>query len=207
MAHVALERSDAENEGEKDGNSGEMNPCISVIVRVMMMMRGNLPAGSEGNIQDALSLLKELEEQNNLGADRLEVIKGLLKSFKEWSLFGKVRKFESKRKKYNDLLENIISVLDELNDLERLVAMCKGKVSEESEGRIQDVRSLIKELEKQNKLGYDRLDTLKGILTEIEKNDLVKEVEEFEEQRNQEDESERKEDEFERRKGIFFSFS
>ncbi|XP_078359421.1 uncharacterized protein LOC144643904 isoform X2 [Oculina patagonica] len=173
---------------------------LNVHDSLLFMCRGNLPAGSEGNIQDALSLLKELEEQNNLGADRLEVIKGLLKSFKEWSLFGKVRKFESKRKKYNDLLENIISVLDELNDLERLVAMCKGKVSEESEGRIQDVRSLIKELEKQNKLGYDRLDTLKGILTEIEKNDLVKEVEEFEEQRNQEDESERKEDEFERRK-------
>ncbi len=180
---------------------------LNVRNRLLFMCRGNLPAGVEGNIQDALSLLKELEEQNYLGADRLEVIKGLLKSFKEWSLFGKVRKFESKRKKYNELLEQIIRALDELNDVKRLVAMCRGKISEESEGLIQDVRSLIKELEKQNNLGYDRLDILKRILTEMEKNDLVKEVEEFEELRNQEDESERNEDEFERRKGIFFSFS
>ncbi|KAL9984365.1 hypothetical protein ACROYT_G006650 [Oculina patagonica] len=168
--------------------------------RLLFMCRKNLATGSTDNIQNALSLFEKLEEQNDLGADRLEVIKRLLKSFKEWSLFGKVRKFESKRKKYNDLLEEIIRALDELNDVERLVAMCKGKISEESEGRIQDVRSLIKELENQNNLGYDRLDTLKGILTEIEKNDLIKEVEEFEEGRHQEYELERKEDEFERRK-------
>ena len=180
---------------------------LNVLRRLLFMCRGKLASGSEDNIQDALSLFKELEEQNKLGADRLEVMKELLKRFKEWSLFGKVRKFESKRKKYNDLLEPIVRALDELDDVERLVMMCRGRISEESEGQIQDVRSLFKELESQNNLGYDRLDILKGILNEVEKNNLVKQVEEFEERRNQEDELERKEDEFERKKGICFSFS
>jgi len=180
---------------------------LNVLDRLLFMCRGKLASGSENNIQDVLSLFKELEEQDNLGADRMEVIKGLLKSFKEWSFFGKVKEFERKRKKYNGLLELIILALDELNELERLVAMCRGKISEESEGHIHDVRSLFKELENQNNLGYDRLDVLKGILTETEKNDLLRELEEFEERRNQEDESKRKEDEFERRKGICLSFS
>ena len=171
---------------------------LNVLDRLLFMCRRNLAPGSADNIQNALSLFEKLEEQNDLGADRLEVIKRLLKSLKEWSLFGKVGQFESKRKKYNDLLEHIIHALDELDDLERLIAICKGKISEESEFQIQDVRSLIKELENQNNL-YDRLDILKGILTEMEKSYLVKEVEEFEERRNQEDELERK-------KGIYFSF-
>ena len=125
------------------------------------------------------------------------VIKELLKGFREWSLFGKVKRFENKRKEYNALLEAIIRVLDELNDLERLVSVCRGKLSEESEGLIENVRSLFKELENQNILGLDRLDILKEILTETEKKDLLKKVEEFEERRN-------KEGEFERKKGICF---
>ncbi len=173
---------------------------LNVRDRLLFMCRGKLASGSENNIQDALSLFKALEEHNNLRIDRLEEMKELLKGFREWSLFGKVRKFESKRKEYNVLLEQIIRALDELNDVERLVAMCRGKISEESEGLIQDVRSLFKELENQNNLGTHRLVILKKILTEMEKDDLVKEVEEFEERRNQEDESERK-------KGIYIFFS
>ncbi|KAL9984369.1 hypothetical protein ACROYT_G006654 [Oculina patagonica] len=165
---------------------------LNVRDRLLFMCRGKLASGSEDNIQDALSLFNALEEQNYLGIDRVEEMKELLKGFREWSLFGKVRKFESKRKEYNDLLEQIIGALDELNDVERLVAMCRGKISEESEDHIQDVRSLLKELENQNNLGTHRLVVLKKILTEMEKDDLVKEVEEFEERRNQEDESERK---------------
>lgn len=180
---------------------------LNVLDRLLFMCRGMLASGSEDNIQDVLSLFKELEEQNNLGTDRLEVMKVILKRFKEWSFFGKVKEFESKRKRYNGLLEQIIRMLDELNDVERLIAMCRGKISQESEGQIRDVRSLFKELENQNNLGYHRLDILKGILIETEKNDLLKEVEEFEERRNQEDELKRKEDEFERRKGICFHFS
>ena len=172
---------------------------LNVLDRLLFMCRGKLASGSEDNIQDVLSLFKELEEQNNLGIDRMEVIKGLLKSFNEWSFFGKVHEFESKRRKYSGLLEQIILALDELNELERLIGMCRGNISQESEGQIQDVRSLFKELESQNNLEYDRLDILKGILIETEKNDLLRELEEFDERRNQEDE-------FERRKGICFSF-
>ena len=170
---------------------------LSPIHRLLFTCRTYLTSGSEGNIHDTLSLLKELEEQQNLGIDNLVVIKELLKGFREWSLFGKVKRFENKRKEYNALLEAIIRVLDELNDLERLVSVCRGKLSEESEGLIEDVRSLFKELENQNILGLDRLDILKEILTETEKKDLLKKVEEFEERRN-------KEDEFERKKGICF---
>ena len=57
-----------------------------------------------------------------------------------------MKRFENKRKEYNVLLEEIIRVLDELNDLERLISVCSGKLSEESEGLIEDVRSLFKEL-------------------------------------------------------------
>ena len=173
---------------------------LNVLDRLLFMCRGKLASGSEDNIQDVLSLFKELEEQNSLGADRMEVIKGLLKGFKEWSFFGEVEKFEKKRKNYNDLLEQIIRTLDELNDVERLIAMCRGKFSEEHEGQIHDGRSLFRELGNHNNLDYDRLDVFKGILTETETNDLLKELEEFEERRKQEDD-------FERRKGICFSVS
>ena len=172
----------------------------NVLNRLLFMCRGKLASDSEDNIKDALSLFKALEEQSKLGIDRLEEMKELLKGVREWPLFGKVKKFESKRKEYNSLLKHTICVLDALDDLERLIALCRGKISEESEGHIQDVRSLVKELENQDNLGTHRLDILKGILTEMEKNDLVKEVEEFVERRNQEDE-------FERKKGICFSFS
>ncbi|KAL9950378.1 hypothetical protein ACROYT_G042866 [Oculina patagonica] len=173
---------------------------LNVLVRLVFMCRGKLASGSEDNIRNVLSLFKELEEQNNLGIDRLEKLKELLKGVGEWSLSEKVEKFERKRKEYSDLLEQIIRVLDELNDLKRLIALCRGKISEESEGHIQDVRSLFKELENQNNLGTYYLDILKGILIKIEKDDLVKEVEEFEERRRQDDEVKRKDDDFHKRK-------
>ena len=119
---------------------------LSPIHRLMFTCRTYLTSGSEGNIQDTLSLFKELEEQQNLGINNLVVIKEPLKGVTERSLFGKVKRFEKKRNEYNALLEEIIRVLDELNDLERLISVCSGKLSEESEGLIEDVRSLFKEL-------------------------------------------------------------
>ena len=172
---------------------------LNALDRLLFMCRGKVASGSEGNIQDALSLFKELEEQNYLGPDHLKLMKELLREFREWSFFGKVKKFESKRKEYKALIEKIIPALDELNDLERLIAICRGNIREESEGIIEDVRSLFKELENQDILGIDCLDILKDILTETEKNDLLQEVEEFEERRNQEDE-------FEAKKGISVLF-
>ena len=164
---------------------------------LLFACRKYLSSGSEGNIQDTLSLFKELEDQQSLEIDNLVVIIELLKVVKEWPLFGKVKRLENKRKEYNALLKEIIRVLDELNDLERLVSICRGKLSEKSEGLIDDARSLFKELKNQNILDLDRLDILKEILTETEKKDLLKEVEKLEERRNNEDE-------FERKKGICF---
>ena len=160
---------------------------LNVLDRLLFMCREELASGSEGNIQNVLSLFIELEKQNFLGTDRLQLMKRLLKGVEEWSLHEKVKKFENKRKEYKALLKKIIRSLDELNDLERLIAICRGKISEESEGNIANVRSLFEKLENQRDLEIDCLDVVKDILAETEKNDLLQEVEEFEERRNQED--------------------
>ena len=171
---------------------------LNVRDRLLFMCRGKLASGSEG-IQDVLSLFKELEEKDYLGIDRLKILKEILKSVREWSLFGKLKNFERKRKEYSRLLDEVIRVLDELNDLERLMSICRGKIPEVSEGNIQDVRRLLKELENQDHLGIDQFDILKEILTETEKEDLLKKVNEFEKRRNDEEE-------LESRKGKLKSF-
>ena len=163
---------------------------LNVRERLIFMCRGKLASGSEDSIHDALSLFKELEERDCLGPDRLEIVKDVLKRLKEWVLFGKVKTFQSKRKECIGLLGQIIPALDELNDLERLISICRGKIPGANEGNIHDVRSLFKELENHNCLGI-----LKEILTQTEQTDLLKEVGRFEERRN-------REDEFETRKGI-----
>ena len=169
---------------------------LNVGRKLLVICRGKVAPRNEENMPDAFSLFEELEEKGFLGPDRLEVLKGMLKGVEEWSLFENVKKYERKRKEYNDLLEQVIRVLDELNNLERLVSMCNGKIAEDRLSDIHDVRSLFKELEINSYLGVDRLGLLKEILTQMEKSDLLKEVEEFEERRD-------REDEFERRKGIY----
>ena len=171
---------------------------LNALDHLLFMCRGKLASGSEGNIHDTLSLCKELEVNNNLGSDRLQLMKRLLKGVEDWALLEKVERFECKRKEYKALLEKIISLLDALNDLERLIAICRGSVREGSEGNIEDVRSLFRELENQENLEIDYLDVVKNILAETESNELLKELEEFEERRNQEDKSEA-------RKGISIS--
>ena len=146
--------------------------------------------------QSIKELFQELERNGFLSLDKLEVLKDLLKGLKEWSLFGNVISFERKRKEYNSLLERIIHVLNELDCLEQLVAICSDRIPEEKRSSIQDVRSLLKELEEKDSLRIDRLELLKKILNQKQQTDLLREVEEFEERLNQEDE-------FEWRKGIF----
>ena len=160
---------------------------LNVLDHLLFMCREELASGNEGNIQNARSLFIELEKQNFLGTDRLQLMKRLLKGVKEWSLREKVKKFEKKRKEYKALLKKIIRSLDELNDLERLIRICREKISEESEGNIANVRLLFEKLENQRDLAIDNLDVVKDILAETEKNDLLQEVKEFEERRNQED--------------------
>ena len=168
---------------------------LNLLDQLLFLCRGKLAAGSEDRIQDVRSLFIELEQGNQLGPNQLGVMIDLLKCVEKWDLLGKVKKFESKRKEYLDLLEQIIPALDELNDLERLISICRGKIPEANEGNIPDVRSLFKELENHSCLGIDYLGILKEILTQTEQSDLLKEVEKFEQRRN-------REDEFETRKGI-----
>ena len=91
---------------------------------------------------------------------------------------------------------SIIQALDELNDLERLVSICKGKIPQDRQGSIHDVRSLFEELKNNNCLRVNHLSILKAILTQTEKPDLLEKVNEFEERRTLENK-------FERRKGVY----
>ena len=168
---------------------------LNALDQLLSMCRGKLAPGSEGDIRNTRSLCDKLEENNKLGIDRLQLMKRLLRGVEDWVLLEKVEKFECKRKEYKALLEKVISSLDALNDLERLIAICRGSVRE---GNIEDVRSLFRELENQENLEIDYLDVVKNILAETESNELLKELEEFEERRNQEDKSEA-------RKGISIS--
>ena len=146
--------------------------------------------------QSIKELFQELERNGFLSLDKLEVLKDLLKGLEEWSLFRNVISFERKRKEYNSLLERVIHVLDDLDCLEQLVAICSDRIPEEEHGSIQDVKSLLKELEDKDSLRIDRLALLKKVLIQKQQTELLREVEEFEERLNQEDE-------FEWRKGIF----
>ena len=168
---------------------------LNVGRKVIVMCRGKVAPRSEGNMQDAFSLFVELEGKGFLGPDNLDVLKDLLKGVKEWALLEEAEKFESKRKEYDVLLKKIIRVLDELNDVERLVSICGEKIPPERQGNIPDVRSLFKELENNNCLGINRLGILKEILAQTEKSDLLTTVKDFEERRT-------REDKFERRKGM-----
>ena len=168
---------------------------LNVGKKLIFMCRGKVAPRSEENMQDASSLITELEEKESLGPDNLDLLKDLLKGVKEWALLEEVEKFESKRTEYDILLNQIIRALDELNDLERLVSICGRKIPGERQGNIRDVRSLFEELENNHCLGINRLDILKEILAQTEKNDLLMAVKEFEERRT-------RKDKFERRIGI-----
>ena len=167
---------------------------LNVGRQLLVMCRGKVAPRDEENMQDVFPLFVELEQNGFLGADKLNILKDLLKGLEEWSLFGNVKSFESKRKEYNSLLERIIHVLDELDCLEQLVAICSDRIPEEKHSSIQDVRSLFQELENNDSLGIDHLEVLKEILTRQEKTNLLREVEEFEDGKNQEEEFEWRKD-------------
>jgi len=160
--------------------------------RLLYMCKTFLPDGSESNIQNALSLLDKLEEENRVAIDSLAVLKDLLKQLGEWNLFEMVEKFENKRKEYKSLLEQFGRVFHECNQLRRLISVCEGKISPEKRKHITDVSKLFTELEKQNNLGIERLEILKTMATEMEKPDLFRQVEEFEKKRKQEEDADRK---------------
>ena len=79
------------------------------------------------------------------------------------SIFFKMSAIE-----YNNLLFEISQRLDELNVLDRLRFMFRGKLTAGSEGIILDALSLFQELEEQNILGADSLDEMKELLNGVE---------------------------------------
>lgn len=171
--------------------------------RLLFICKIFLPDGCEDNIQDVLPLLIKLEEEDKLGIDSLDVLKDLLERMGKWNLLHKVEKFENKRKEYKRLLEQCGRVLDECSQLERLISVCKGKISRDRQENITDIWTLFTELEKQNNLGIERLEILKAMAVGMEKPDLLEQVEEFEKKRilrKQEEDAERKQNELEEAK-------
>ena len=71
---------------------------LNKLDRLVFMCRKLISEGSEETIKDALGLFKELEKQDNLGMDRLENLKQILKQLKNRSMLKKVEEFEIKRK-------------------------------------------------------------------------------------------------------------
>ncbi|XP_066024076.1 uncharacterized protein [Pocillopora verrucosa] len=152
-----------------------------------------IPDGSADDITDVNTLLNKLEEKNLLGIDRLKVLKELLKGIRKWDLLRILERFEMKRKEYRQLLEQISHALEESNELQRLILICRRKnlVAHEREEHIKNVNALLAELEQQHELGIEDLGILKTIATEMEKPDLCRLVEEFEKKREQEEDAER----------------
>ena len=159
--------------------------------QLLFMCRGRV-ASRPGDIPDALSLFRELEEQNYLAIDKVDLLEELLKGFGEWSSFQKVRKFADKRKEYKELLKQISRALDESNQLQQLISVCTAKETlDENERKTQTARILFEKLERRGLFEFGRLDFLKGILSGIERQDLVKKVQDFEKRRIDEDEFKR----------------
>ena len=132
---------------------------INDLQRVLFMCKGKLAHGATDTIRDTRSLLEKLEESGCLGIDFLAVLKDILNALKEWDLQEKIVRFESLRGEYKKLHETVIRVLEELNDMERLMsAVGRREIPEE---RKNDVRSLV------NFLGTDCLHLFRGIFTEL----------------------------------------
>ena len=178
--------------------------------KLIFIFRAFLPDDSEEGITDTDSLLTLLEEKNLLGIDRLNVMKELLKGIRKWDLLRMVRRFEIKRKDYKQLLEQISRDIDETNELERLISICKEKnlIALESEEDIVDVNALFTVLEQENNLGIEDLTVLKTLANMVGKPDLCRLLEEFEKKRKQEEdaelESKEREDNIRRTRGKDF---
>ena len=149
--------------------------------------------GEAKNITDAHLLLERLQDKGRFEIDRLEELKRILAALEELSLFDKLEKFEKKRGEYHNLLAKVSNALDsdEPNHLEQLKHIYERETSSELNESISDIRTLFKKLQEHRILEFHRLDFLKKILTEIEREDLVKEIEEYEERRNKNDATER----------------
>ena len=162
--------------------------------RLIFIINRYLPDVSGDEITDVNSLLAKLEERSLLGIDRLDVLKDLLKGIRKWDLLRIVDGFEIKRKDYKQFLGKISRALDESNELQRFILICKRQnlIAHERTEHIPNVNALFTELEQQNNLGIGNLSILRTLANEVEKPDLCKLVDDFDEKRKQEDDAERK---------------
>ena len=167
--------------------------------RLIFIINRYLPDVSGDVITDVNSLLAKLEERSLLGIDRLDVLKDLLKGIRKWDLLRIVDGFEIKRKDYKQFLGKISRALDESNELQRFILICKRQnlIAHERTEHIPNVNALFTELEQQNNLGIGNLSILRTLANEVEKPDLCKLVDDFDEKRKQEDDAERKRKEWE----------
>ena len=169
---------------------------------LLSLCKGRLIAeGSENLIGNAADLLEQLEGQNKLGIDHLEVLKELLRAIEKWALVDKIDIFEINRENYLSMLKKVILKLDELNCLEQLIRICTPYLEEGRVGGIESIRALFKELESNDRLGPANLGILKEILKKKREEELLREVEEFEKKRKDENirDRQRKEAEEQRR--------
>ena len=166
---------------------------------LILICKRFIPDGSEDVITDVNSLFTKLEDRSLLGIDRLDILKDLLEGIRKWDLLRMVDEFEIKRKDYKQFLEKISRALDESNELQRLILICRREnlIAHEREEHIGNVNALFTELEQQNNLGIGNLNILRNLATEVEKPDLCRLVDDFDEKRKQEDEAERKRKEWE----------
>ena len=143
-------------------------------------------------IPGTLFLFQKLQDQKRLAIDQVGLLKDLVKQVSEWSLLGKVEKFEEKRKEYKELLEQTSRALDESNQLQQLIVVCTERVTlEENERNSQTAQILFEKLEGRELFEFGRLEFLKEILSRIQRQDLVKEIQDFEKRRTNEDDFER----------------
>ena len=167
--------------------------------RLIFIINRYLPDVSGDEITDVNSLLAKLEERSLLGIDRLDVLKDLLKGIRKWDLLRIVDGFEIKRKDYKQFLGKISRALNESNELRRFILICKRQnlIAHERTEHIPNVNALFTEPEQQNNLGIGNLSILRTLANEVEKPDLCKLVDDFDEKRKQEDDAERKRKEWE----------
>lgn len=149
-----------------------------------MCRREWIEEGSETNIQDAHSLFQRLLEKNIFGIDDLEVLKKLVRKVPlndgdNGSLLHSIEKFETKRNELKNLLQNICP---ELSLDERMVLNCKGRIPDDALDNINNVSSLLIELERNDRLTLTFLKVLVG----TDKPALIQQVEDFEKEQEQE---------------------
>ena len=140
-----------------------------------------------------MKLFSDLAESDNLGLDNLEILRHLLTEVKEWSLVDEIDKFARQRKDFNALLETaIIPKLEEFDNLEQLLSLCEDQVSDDAKEEIKDVRALLKELQKKNRLGFTQLAVLRKILNETGQQELLDLLTDFEKKWKEEEKAERR---------------